>query len=25
VLGRLLVHAVDQLRGGDHPRPGSPS
>ncbi|MEU0133439.1 MogA/MoaB family molybdenum cofactor biosynthesis protein [Streptomyces sp. NPDC006296] len=25
VLGRLLVHAVDQVRGGDHPRPGSPS
>ena len=25
VLSRLLVHAVDQLRGGDHPRPGSPS
>ncbi|MFE4450029.1 molybdenum cofactor biosynthesis protein B [Streptomyces sp. NPDC056796] len=25
VLNRLLVHAVDQLRGGDHPRPGSPS
>jgi molybdenum cofactor synthesis domain-containing protein len=25
VLGRLLVHAVDQLRGGDHPRPGGPS
>ncbi|MEV3948061.1 MogA/MoaB family molybdenum cofactor biosynthesis protein [Streptomyces halstedii] len=25
VLGRLLVHAVDQMRGGDHPRPGSPS
>ncbi|MBL1285506.1 MogA/MoaB family molybdenum cofactor biosynthesis protein [Streptomyces sp. For3] len=25
VLGRVLVHAVDQLRGGDHPRPGSPS
>ncbi|WP_327117634.1 MogA/MoaB family molybdenum cofactor biosynthesis protein [Streptomyces sp. NBC_01341] len=25
VLGRLLVHAVDQLRGGDHPRPGSTS
>ncbi|MER7787669.1 MogA/MoaB family molybdenum cofactor biosynthesis protein [Streptomyces sp. NPDC097640] len=21
VLGRLLVHAVEQLRGGDHPRP----
>ncbi|MEC4015263.1 MogA/MoaB family molybdenum cofactor biosynthesis protein [Streptomyces sp. H27-D2] len=21
VLDRLLVHAVDQLRGGDHPRP----
>nr|WP_251018721.1 MogA/MoaB family molybdenum cofactor biosynthesis protein [Streptomyces sp. ISL-11] len=25
VLGRLLVHAVDQLHGGDHPGPGSPS
>ncbi|MFI8005554.1 molybdenum cofactor biosynthesis protein B [Streptomyces sp. NPDC086010] len=25
VLGRLLVHAVDQVRGGDHPRPGSPN
>ncbi|MEU1124436.1 MogA/MoaB family molybdenum cofactor biosynthesis protein [Streptomyces sp. NPDC005899] len=25
VLSRLLVHAVDQLHGGDHPRPGSPS
>lgn len=25
VLGRILVHAVDQLRGGDHPGPGSPS
>ncbi|MGW1841442.1 MogA/MoaB family molybdenum cofactor biosynthesis protein [Streptomyces sp. NPDC001966] len=25
VLARLLVHAVDQLRGGDHLRPGSPS
>ncbi|MFE3145844.1 molybdenum cofactor biosynthesis protein B [Streptomyces sp. NPDC059218] len=25
VLSRLLVHAVDQLRGGDHLRPGSPS
>ncbi|MBH5335222.1 MogA/MoaB family molybdenum cofactor biosynthesis protein [Streptomyces pactum] len=24
VLGRLLVHAVDQLRGGDHPRPAGP-
>ncbi|MFE2019334.1 molybdenum cofactor biosynthesis protein B [Streptomyces sp. NPDC059499] len=23
VLNRLLVHAVDQVRGGDHPRPGS--
>ncbi|MCC5032946.1 MogA/MoaB family molybdenum cofactor biosynthesis protein [Streptomyces sp. WAC 00631] len=23
VLGRLLVHAVDQLRGGDHPRPAA--
>ncbi|KPC63224.1 MogA/MoaB family molybdenum cofactor biosynthesis protein [Streptomyces chattanoogensis] len=26
VLGDLLLHAVDQIRGGDHPRPtGSPS
>ncbi|MFI6687970.1 molybdenum cofactor biosynthesis protein B [Streptomyces sp. NPDC050485] len=26
VLARILVHAVDQIRGGDHPRPaGSPS
>ncbi|MFD4690514.1 molybdenum cofactor biosynthesis protein B [Streptomyces sp. NPDC058463] len=25
VLSRLLVHAVDQVRGGDHPRPGSSS
>ncbi|GAA0601833.1 MogA/MoaB family molybdenum cofactor biosynthesis protein [Streptomyces crystallinus] len=26
VLERLLLHAVDQIRGGDHPRPaGSPS
>ncbi|MCP3820384.1 MogA/MoaB family molybdenum cofactor biosynthesis protein [Streptomyces sp. A3M-1-3] len=26
VLGRLLLHAVDQMRGGDHPRPaGGPS
>lgn len=25
VLGRIVVHAVDQLRGGDHPLPGSPS
>ncbi|MGI5398366.1 MogA/MoaB family molybdenum cofactor biosynthesis protein [Streptomyces sp. CA-135486] len=26
VLEQLLVHAVDQIRGGDHPRPaGSPS
>lgn len=24
VLGRLLAHAVDQIRGGDHPRPGGP-
>lgn len=24
VLGRLLVHAVDQMRGGDHPR-GTPN
>lgn len=23
VLDRLLVHAVDQLRGGDHPRPAA--
>jgi molybdopterin biosynthesis enzyme MoaB len=23
VLEPLLVHAVDQIRGGDHPRPGS--
>ena len=22
VLGGLLGHAVDQMRGGDHPRPG---
>jgi molybdenum cofactor synthesis domain-containing protein len=25
VLEPLLVHAVDQLRGGDHPRPGASS
>ncbi len=25
VLGRLLVHAVDQIRGGDHPRPSGSS
>ncbi|MGW6704971.1 MogA/MoaB family molybdenum cofactor biosynthesis protein [Streptomyces sp. NPDC054956] len=26
VLSRVLLHAVDQIRGGDHPRPtGSPS
>ncbi|MFF4095045.1 molybdenum cofactor biosynthesis protein B [Streptomyces sp. NPDC001834] len=25
VLERLLAHAVDQLRGGDHPRLGSPN
>ncbi|WP_415950197.1 MogA/MoaB family molybdenum cofactor biosynthesis protein [Streptomyces sp. KLOTTS4A1] len=25
VLQPILVHAVDQIRGGDHPRPGSPS
>ncbi|MEU9101727.1 MogA/MoaB family molybdenum cofactor biosynthesis protein [Streptomyces sp. NPDC048361] len=25
VLERILRHAVDQIRGGDHPRPGSPS
>ncbi|MGK5729092.1 MogA/MoaB family molybdenum cofactor biosynthesis protein [Streptomyces sp. URMC 124] len=24
VLGRVLVHAVEQVRGGDHPRPGGP-
>ncbi|GAA3059004.1 hypothetical protein GCM10020000_47390 [Streptomyces olivoverticillatus] len=24
VLGRLLVHAVDQLHGGDHARPAAP-
>ncbi|CAM5515036.1 MogA/MoaB family molybdenum cofactor biosynthesis protein [Streptomyces abikoensis] len=24
VLGRLLIHAVEQVRGGDHPRPGGP-
>ncbi|MER6343479.1 MogA/MoaB family molybdenum cofactor biosynthesis protein [Streptomyces sp. NPDC001595] len=24
VLEPLLVHAVDQIRGGDHPRPGAP-
>ncbi|ADI09609.1 putative molybdopterin biosynthesis protein [Streptomyces bingchenggensis BCW-1] len=24
VLGRILVHAVEQLRGGDHPRPADP-
>ncbi|MCQ8773016.1 MogA/MoaB family molybdenum cofactor biosynthesis protein [Streptomyces telluris] len=24
VLGRLLVHAVEQVHGGDHPRPGGP-
>ncbi|WP_433479568.1 MogA/MoaB family molybdenum cofactor biosynthesis protein [Spirillospora sp. CA-142024] len=23
VLGRVLTHAVDQIRGGDHPRPPS--
>ncbi|MER6674848.1 MogA/MoaB family molybdenum cofactor biosynthesis protein [Streptomyces sp. NPDC000983] len=23
VLGPLLAHAVDQIRGGDHPRPGA--
>jgi molybdopterin biosynthesis enzyme MoaB len=22
VLGGLIGHAVDQMRGGDHPRPG---
>lgn len=25
VLARILPHAVDQLRGGDHPRPAEPS
>ncbi|MFE0043191.1 MogA/MoaB family molybdenum cofactor biosynthesis protein [Streptomyces albireticuli] len=25
VLGRLLPHALDQVHGGDHPGPGSPS
>lgn len=25
VLSRVLPHAVDQLRGGDHPRPAGPS
>ncbi|GGZ14040.1 molybdenum cofactor biosynthesis protein [Streptomyces avidinii] len=25
VLSRVLPHAVDQLRGGDHPRPAAPS
>ncbi|WP_156727040.1 MogA/MoaB family molybdenum cofactor biosynthesis protein [Streptomyces apocyni] len=25
VLGKVLTHAVEQIRGGDHPRPGSPS
>ncbi|MFI0780400.1 molybdenum cofactor biosynthesis protein B [Streptomyces sp. NPDC021212] len=25
VLGRLLVHAVDQIHGGDHPRPTGPA
>lgn len=25
VLGRLLVHAVDQIHGGDHPRPAGPA
>ncbi|MFD3327221.1 molybdenum cofactor biosynthesis protein B [Streptomyces sp. NPDC058701] len=25
VLSRILVHAVDQIRGGDHPRPAGPS
>ncbi|MGO4755902.1 molybdenum cofactor biosynthesis protein B [Streptomyces sp. 2MCAF27] len=24
VLGRILVHAVEQLHGGDHPRPADP-
>ena len=25
VLGRLLAHAVDQIHGGDHPRPAGPT
>ncbi|MFD3677554.1 molybdenum cofactor biosynthesis protein B [Streptomyces sp. NPDC058613] len=25
VLSRILPHAVDQIRGGDHPRPAGPS
>ncbi|MFP3991890.1 MogA/MoaB family molybdenum cofactor biosynthesis protein [Streptomyces sp. E11-3] len=25
VLEKVLVHAVEQIAGGDHPRPGSPS
>jgi molybdenum cofactor synthesis domain-containing protein len=25
VLAPILAHAVDQVRGGDHPRPGQPS
>lgn len=25
VLGRLLAHAVDQIHGGDHPRPAGPA
>ncbi|MGR3938616.1 MogA/MoaB family molybdenum cofactor biosynthesis protein [Streptomyces sp. BRA346] len=25
VLGRLLTHAVDQIHGGDHPRPTGPA
>ncbi|MFD3937975.1 molybdenum cofactor biosynthesis protein B [Streptomyces sp. NPDC058611] len=25
VLSRILLHAVDQIRGGDHPRPAGPS
>ncbi|MCP9208567.1 MogA/MoaB family molybdenum cofactor biosynthesis protein [Streptomyces cucumeris] len=25
VLGRVLVHAVDQIHGGDHPRPAGPA
>lgn len=25
VLARVLPHAVDQMRGGDHPRPAAPS
>ncbi|WP_230420889.1 MogA/MoaB family molybdenum cofactor biosynthesis protein [Actinomadura soli] len=25
VLGRVLAHAVDQIKGGDHPRPPAPA